>query len=130
LEENALSEQDRRTAARVDAILVVELSSEEKGSRQGITRNVSERGLLIATRSKFNPGDRLELTLLAANASPVNVNARVVRVDETPPEQAWRYRVAVELEEAVPGGLIEDGAAAAARLLGRASTAPPPPEQK
>ena len=114
------SEANRRASERVDAIVVVKL---DEDGRHGVTRDVSEKGLLIATRSRFSPGDRLDLTVYAATGT-MRANARVVRVDDTPPEEAWRYRLAVELEEPLPQDVIENGARAAATLLRRPSEPP------
>lgn len=105
--------EERRQSQRVEAIVVVEL---DKEGRHGVTRDVSERGLLIATRFRFAVGDRLELTVHAAEAS-FKTNASVVRVDENPPNEEWRYRIGVHLEDALPTEVIEDGARAAAALL-------------
>ena len=116
-----MSEDERRTSDRVEAIVVVAL--EDKG--HGVTRNVSGKGLLIATRSRFSPGDRLELMVYASSGT-VATNAVVVRVDETPPEEAWRYRVALQLDKPLPESIIHDGAESAARLLGPPSSRPPP----
>lgn len=113
------ADDERRTAERVEAIVIVELDE----GRHGVTRNVSGSGLLIATRSRFTPGDRLELTIHATSAS-IRSKARVIRVDETPPTESWRYRIAVELEEPLPDLVIEDGARSAAKLLGKPSTPP------
>jgi hypothetical protein len=106
-----MADSDRRTSQRVESIVVVALDSE----RHAVTRNASERGLLIATRSRFSPGDRIEVTVYGKSAS-LRTGARVVRVDETPPTESWRYRVALELDEVLPAELIEEGCAAAAQL--------------
>jgi hypothetical protein len=113
---------ERRTSERVEAITLVELDE----GVHGVTRNVSGTGLLIATRAKFLAGDRLELTIHAKSGS-FKTAGRVIRVDETGPDEPWRYRVAVHLDEPVPENVVEDGIASAARLLGRASSMPPRP---
>ncbi len=116
-----MSGGERRTAERVEAIVLVQF--DEQG-RHGVTRDVSEKGLLIATRHHFSPGDRVEVTV-HAQTGPMKVTARVVRVDETPPEEPWRYRVAMELSEPLPKDVLEEGMQAAATLLGRTSVPPP-----
>lgn len=118
------SGEDRRTSERVEALVLVQLGDDE---RYGVTRDVSERGLLIATRSSFVAGDRIEI-VIHDPAGPVRATARVVRVVETPPDEAWRYRVALELDAAIPQHIVEKGAQAAATLL-RSSKPPskPPP---
>ncbi|NJO83830.1 MAG: hypothetical protein HC828_14235 [Blastochloris sp.] len=48
-----------------------------------------------------------------------------VRVEADAPSEAWRYRIAMELESDLAPTVIEEGAEAAATLLGRASQHPP-----
>ena len=114
------TDSERRTNDRVEAIVLVELES----GRMGVTRNVSGTGLLIATRSCFLEGDRLELTIHATGGA-VHATARVIRVDQTPPEDTWRYRVAVQLETPLPEAVIQHGTETAARFIGRSSRPPP-----
>lgn len=85
---------------------------------------------MIATRSSFAVGDRIEIVVHDASG-PIRATARVVRVVETPPDEAWRYRVALELDSAIPQHIVEKGAQAAATLL-RSSKPPsrPPPSSK
>jgi len=116
--------EERRQSQRVEAIVVVEL---DKEGRHGVTRDVSEHGLLIATRFRFAPKDRLELTVHSADAS-FKTTATVVRVDENPPNEEWRYRIGVHLDDALPADVIEDGARAAAALLPAKAKSEAPPE--
>lgn len=116
------SQDDRRAAERHEAVVVVQL---DEAGRHGVTRDVSEKGLLIATRSEFAVGDRLEITV-HANNGPFKAKARVVRVEETPPEEPWRFRIALELDEPLPHEVAEDGARAAATLLRHSNSRPPP----
>jgi hypothetical protein len=101
----------RRLLPRVPAILAVELSSEAKPGRCGVTRNASGKGLLIVTPSRFSVGDHLQLSLHVGTQSG-RVAARVVRVEENGPDssEVWRYRLAVELD-----GTISEELLAAAR---------------
>jgi hypothetical protein len=117
------SADDRRTSERVEALVLVQLGDDE---RYGVTRDVSERGLLIATRSSFSPGDRIEIVILDPGG-PIRTTARVVRVVETPPEEAWRYRVALELDGAIPPEIVAKGAEAAATLLRQSKPPSKPP---
>lgn len=121
------SGEDRRTSERVEALVLVQLGSDE---RYGVTRDVSERGLLIATRSSFAPDDRIDIVVHDASG-PVRATARVVRVVETPPEETWRYRVALELDSPLPPHIVQKGADAAASLFRHAKSATdPPPSSK
>ena len=115
----ATEEEERRTSGRVEALVLVQLGDKDD---YGVTRDVSERGLLIATRSRFIVGDRIEVAVHGATGV-VKANARVIRVQETPPEEPWRYRVALELDEPIPSQVVEHGARAAATLL---RSKPPP----
>lgn len=109
------SENERRGSRRSPAFCAVELSSASKRGRCGVTRNASGRGLLIVTPSRFGAGDQLELSVYVRDVTKTFA-ARVVRVDENDASspETWRYRLAVELEDALPEDVLE-GAAAAAR---------------
>src|SRR5688572_25590419 len=109
-------EDNRRAAERVEAMVLVQFDSE---GRHGVTRDVSTKGLLIATRYAFRVGDRLEVTIHAKSGS-TKTRAKVVRVEETPPSEPWRFRIAMELDEELKKETIEEGAEAAAVLLRRA----------
>jgi hypothetical protein len=98
---------ERRSKPRIPAFFAVELSSDEKRGRCGVTRNASDRGLLIVTPSKFHAEERIELAVHAENAA-AKLRGRVVRVDENSSRspEVWRYRLAVELEEPLPSELL------------------------
>jgi hypothetical protein len=117
----AMSESERRTTPRHEAVIVVEVAAGDRAGRMGITRNASEKGILMATQARFKPGDRLELTVRAKSGS-AKATGRVVRVDERSGED-WRYRVAVELDDRIPDAFIEEGATVAATKYG---SMPPP----
>jgi len=104
----------RRVLPRAPAVLAVELSSEAKPGRCGVTRNASGKGLLIVTPSRFSVGDQLQLSLHVGKESG-RVAARVVRVEENGPDSSeiWRYRLAVEVDGTLPEELL---AAARARV--------------
>ena len=71
-----VSDSERRASERVEAIVVVELP----GGLHGVTRDVSGTGLLIATRTPFSPGDRLELTIHSTSGT-VRTKATVIRLE-------------------------------------------------
>ena len=106
---------ERRNQDRSDAFCAVELSSSEKPKRCGVTRNASERGLLIVTPSRFQEGDDIEVSVHLRDKS-ARRRGRVVRVavNSLTSNEVWRYRMAVELEEALPSHLLE-GAVKAGR---------------
>lgn len=99
----------RRSAPRIPAILAVELSSASKPGRCGVTRNASDKGLLIVTPSRFSVGDELKLSVHVGEQSG-HVGARVVRVEENGRDstEVWRYRLAVELDGTLPEALLAE----------------------
>ena len=104
----------RRKTQRMPAILAVELSSKAKPGRCGVTRNASDRGLLIVTRSLFSVGEELDLSVLARDQAR-RVGARVVRVEENDARspEVWRYRLAVEIDGSLPVELLDQARARA-----------------
>jgi hypothetical protein len=99
---------------RLPVVLAVELSSKAKPGRCGVTRNASGKGLLIVTPSRFSVGDELDLAVHVGEQSG-RASARVVRVEENGKDSAetWRYRLAVELDGALPEALLEEARARA-----------------
>lgn len=99
---------DRRAAPRAAAFFAVEISSPAKRSRCGVTRDASDRGLLVVTPSRFSPAEALELTV-HVNGLSTQLRGRVVRVDENPPTspELWRYRLGIALEEPLPSDLLD-----------------------
>ena len=105
--ESGIVRTERRTTPRIPAFFAVELSSTAKRGRCGVTRNASPSGLLIVTPSRFRPDDRLEVSVHAEGLA-ARLAGRVVRIDENSPRSSelWRYRLAVELDEPLPGQLL------------------------
>lgn len=99
---------------RLPVVLAVELSSKAKPGRCGVTRNASGKGLLIITPSRFSVGDELDLAVHVGDKAG-RASARVVRVEENGKDSAetWRYRLAVELDGALPEELLEEARARA-----------------
>lgn len=104
-----MTTEERRKEERIQAYRAVELSSAEKARRCGVTRNASRGGLLIATPSRFAPGDDLAIDL-HLDGGVETVRGRVVRVEVTPPDagEAWRFWVAVHLDPAISPELLEE----------------------
>ena len=99
---------------RLPVVLAVELSSKAKPGRCGVTRNASGKGLLIVTPSRFSVGDELDVAVHVGDHSG-RASARVVRVEENGKDSAetWRYRLAVELDGALPEALLDEARARA-----------------
>jgi hypothetical protein len=95
-------------------VLAVELSTKAKPGRCGVTRNASGKGLLIVTPSRFSVGDEIDVAVHIGERSG-RASAKVVRVEENAKEscETWRYRLAVELDGALPDELLEEAAARA-----------------
>jgi hypothetical protein len=119
--ESGIVRTERRSNPRISAFFAVELSSEAKRGRCGVTRNASDRGLLIVTPSRFQPDDVLELSVHAENQS-ARLRGRIVRIDENSMRspELWRYRLAVELDEPLPSELLAFADAKSAQLLASA----------
>lgn len=99
---------DRRGTPRTPAVFTVNLESETKGLRHGVTRDLSEKGLLVVTPTRFAKGDRLKINIQQTRPDgmmeALDVIGRVTRVDENPisSPELWRYRVGVALDEPLP----------------------------
>ena len=101
------SEKERRSYPRHKRHLAVAIDGGGRTGRAGISHDVSVRGLLLNTRSRFKPGDEVVLGLhLDPNprADVTSVRGRIVRVDsvELRSPFPWRYLAAVELEQPFP----------------------------
>lgn len=83
----------------------------------GVTRDVSETGLLIATRCRYSAGDEIELTIHQPAGPPLRAKGTVIRVEEPPPPAEWRYRIAVRIDIRLPDEAIAAGAQAATKLM-------------
>jgi hypothetical protein len=74
--------------------------------RLGISQDVSAFGVLFNTRSRFQAGEEIVLTLLLRDslADATRVKGTVVRVQtvERRTHFPWRYMTAVRFEEPVP----------------------------
>lgn len=96
---------DRRRAPRLNAFLAAELKTPEGKSRSGISRDLSDRGLLLLTNARLEPGDRVELRIFhpGSDEDSTTVHGRVVRQDALDEYEAtiWRLKVAVALDESI-----------------------------
>lgn len=99
-----MSATDRRSGARQKAFFAVEIDAGARKHRVGVTRDATARSLLIASPSRFDVGDALDLRVLVPNRGMVAVHARVTRVEQNGAEspELWRYRLAVELDDERP----------------------------
>ena len=104
----ASARDERRGGNRTPAVLAVGLGSDAKPGRHGVTRDLSEKGLLIVTPSRFMKGDHVKVTVHSTDGA-VDVVGRVARVDENPisSPELWRYRLGIELDTPLPTGIVE-----------------------
>jgi hypothetical protein len=99
---------ERRKARRYRAhfaVSVDEVSGQRQG-RVGVSQDVSAFGLLFNTRSRFEAGEEIMVTLLLKDtlAEATRVKGTVVRVEavELRTHFPWRYMTAVRFESPVP----------------------------
>lgn len=116
--------EERRKAPRFALWFPMKLSS-EGDVILGITRDVSEVGVLLVSAAEPKEGATVELTLTFPNDEQGErvVKGKIVRVKENEQDQEglWRFRVAVEFDERVEQlePFLED--------LSRTSQPPPEP---
>lgn len=119
------SSDERRGEPRQRALVLVEVTSGALAGRHGITRDLTRHGILIASQSRFVVGDRIDVKVRTSVANAER-RARVVRVEQTPRTEEWRYRVALELEEPLPPELVAHGVEAETTFVKGPSKPPPP----
>lgn len=102
-----LVRDDRRGTPRTPAVLPVAIESDGRGARalHGVTRDLSAKGLLVVTPTRFSKGDRIKIRM-----NDLDMMGRVTRVDENPisSPELWRYRVGVALDDELPGDLVTE----------------------
>ena len=93
-------ESDRRTSTRMPAIIAVEIDGRDRKGRLGVTRDASQTGFLMASPSRFDLGEELDLKLYLGREVK-RVRGRVARVETNSPRstEMWRYRLAIQLIE-------------------------------
>jgi hypothetical protein len=103
---------ERRDEDRLQRYTVVGIDCGDHTDRVGITRNVSAKGALFHSASRFEVGDRLILiTQTPGSDGEERVEARVVRTEVEPPatDSSFPHLTAVEFDEPIelpdgPGG--------------------------
>lgn len=93
--------KDARKLPRQALALALEMDDEStrRRGRLGVTRNLSPRGLLLNTPSRFEVGTELGVRLHLADGGQKRFAASVIRVEESQrgSDDPWRYRLALEL---------------------------------
>lgn len=115
--DSGISRKNRRRAERTPAVLAVALDTQDKQGRHGVTRDLSEKGLLVITPSSFKRGDRVQVRV-HAGGDGVNVSGLVARVDENPisSPELWRWRIGIELDSPLPTDFVEAGLRVSRRM--------------
>ena len=96
-----MTESNHRRATRIPVYAAIGIDTDEREGRAGITRNVSERGLLFHSMSRFALGEKLELVYRSPNTrQDTRLPARVVRVASDLGDTSFPHLTAVEFENA------------------------------
>lgn len=93
---------NRRAQPRIPFNTVLGIQAEGRVGRAGMTRNISNGGLIFHSASRFAPGERLELKLQPPDSVELRrVKARVVHTRIEPPELGtlFKHVTAVEFED-------------------------------
>jgi hypothetical protein len=95
-----------RRNPRAELHTVVEINSTDRKERVGVTRNLSARGALLHSASRYRPGERVQLRFRdpVSSAEVEGVAARVVRTDIEPIEKGtfFCHLIAVEFDAPLP----------------------------
>jgi hypothetical protein len=97
---------ERRRGSRHSVYLAAELVVEGAIPRTVITKDISERGLLLLTRADLSCGDSMVVKIYPPGDEirSVDVPGKVVRLEELADEEKgiWRNKVAFAFDEAQP----------------------------
>lgn len=91
---------ERRRAQRVPTYVAVEINSSTRKGRIGVSRDANGRGILVATPTRFEVGEEVELDLYLSKQKKIVVKGHVRRVETTDdlPHELWRYRLGIEFD--------------------------------
>lgn len=96
-------QDDRRRAPRTNVFLAAEIETPDGRFRSAVSRDASEQGLLLLTRSDVAVGAEIKLHVLRLdqNAAPIVVRGRVVRSEPLDADEAlvWLRKLGIALEE-------------------------------
>lgn len=100
-----LEPEERRGVERHKAWFPVRITG-DAASGSALARDVSEMGMLVATRKKFSVGDAVEVALLLDTKSTpeIPLRGRIVRSgpNEDDPGGLWPFKVAITFETPYP----------------------------
>jgi len=95
---------ERRESPRTQTAVAVEIDGQMRKHRLGVSRDTSATGMLLATPSKFEVGERLTLQVYLSSSDRRSIRGRVTRVEINSAEsnEPWRYRLALAYDEPAP----------------------------
>lgn len=101
-----MSEDERRTAGRYEVWFPMELSGETIHGPIAVSRDLSEKGILVASTDKPEVGADVKVTfrLPGKDKTQYTVEGVIVRVERNreDPKGLWRYQIAVQFDEPRP----------------------------
>ena len=119
---------ERRRGARHSAYLAAEVVVESGTARIGITKDISDGGLLLLTRAKVTEGQVVKLRIYRPGEDdrPLEITGRVVRREPLSRQEqgTWREKVAFAFD--TPQAELADEFASLVEKQSRMSTVPPP----
>jgi len=96
----------RRSARRFEVWFPLEIESETTTREVAISRDVSQKGILLATPSRVAVGAEVRVKFTLSDPDPVEheVEGVIVRVErnDQDPHALWRYKVAVQFDDELP----------------------------
>ena len=92
--------EDRRRAPRQTAYLAGELENSAGKASVAITRDISEKGLLLLSRRTHEVGAAVSLKMVAGQETVI-LRAKVVRNEQLEPGESeiWRTKVALAVDD-------------------------------
>jgi hypothetical protein len=98
---------DRRQHRRYRVNVPLGIDAGPRSGRVGVTQDASVEGLLFNTRSKFEPGEEVKITIFVPGDDrgvEETVTAHIIRTESVPAESQfpWRYLTAVRFSSPKP----------------------------
>ena len=119
---------ERRRGPRHSAYLAAEVVVEAGTARIGITKDISDTGLLLLTRARVTEGQRVKLRIYRPGDDdhPLELSGRVVRREPLSRQElgTWREKVAFAFDQ--PQSELAREFETLVEKQSRMSTVPPP----
>jgi len=102
----AMADEIRRGARRFEVWFPIEIESETTDRDVAISKDVSPKGILLATPTRVEVGAEVKIRFTLSSPKPVEhvVEGVIVRVERKhkQAEDIWRYQVAVQFDQEIP----------------------------